>query len=74
MAIVTTWKNMNTQSSQIAGKNLEDLTIQELEAVAKEAGREAIENAKKRGSRITELINGQLIWVYPDGRTEPVKS
>jgi ribosomal 50S subunit-associated protein YjgA (DUF615 family) len=64
---------MNTQSSQIAGKNLEDLTIQELEAIAKEAGREAIENAKKRGSHITELREGQFVWGYPDGRTEPVK-
>jgi hypothetical protein len=63
---------METPSSQIAGKHLEELTIQELEAVAKEAGYEAIENAKKRGSRITELREGQLVWVYPDGHTEPV--
>jgi len=65
-------RNMEIPSSQIAGKNLEELTTQELEEVAKEAGREAIENAKKRGSRITELREGQLVWVYPDGRTEPV--
>ncbi len=58
--------------SQIAGKNLEELTTQELEIVAQEAGREAIENAKKRGSRITELREGKLVWVDPDGRTEPV--
>lgn len=63
---------METLSSQIAGKNLEELTTQELESVAQEAGREAIENAKKRGSRITELRENQLVWVDPDGRTEPV--
>jgi hypothetical protein len=58
----------------IAGKNIEDLTSEELETIAQEAGREAIENAKKRGSRITELREGQLVWVYPDGRTEPVNN
>jgi len=56
----------------IAGKNIEDLTSEELETIAQEAGREAIENAKERGSRITELREGQLVWVYPDGRIEPV--
>lgn len=58
----------------IAGKNIEDLTSEELETIAQEAGREAIENAKKRGSRITELREGQLVWVYPDGRIEPVNN
>jgi len=56
----------------LAGKNIEDLTSKELEAIAQEAGREAIENAKKRGARVTELRESQLVWVYPDGRTEPV--
>jgi len=38
---------MNT----VAGKNIEDLTSKELEAIAQEAGREAVKNAKKtRGS------------------------
>jgi len=59
---------MNT----VAGKNIEDLTSKELEAIAQEAGREAVKNAKKRGARITELREGQLVWVYPDRRTEPV--
>jgi len=56
----------------VAGKNIEDLTSEELETIAQEAGCEAIENAKKRGSCITELREGQLVWVYPDGRTELV--
>jgi len=56
----------------LLAKNIEDLMSEELEAIAQEAGREAIENAKKRGSRITELREGQLVWVYPDGRTEPL--
>ncbi|RKZ50229.1 MAG: hypothetical protein DRR16_06800 [Candidatus Parabeggiatoa sp. nov. 3] len=59
---------MNT----VAGKNIEDLMSEELEAIAQEAGREAIEKAKKRGARITELREGQLVWVYPDGRSEPL--
>ena len=56
----------------VAGKNIEDLTIEELKAIASEAGRKAYNNAKKHGFRVTELRNGQIVWVYPDGHTEPL--
>jgi hypothetical protein len=64
---------MNTVLTlDVAGKNIEDLTIEELKAIAAEAGRKAYENAKKRGSPVTELREGRLMWIYPDGRTKPV--
>jgi hypothetical protein len=47
---------MNTVLTlDVAGKNIEDLTTEELKAIAAEAGRKAYENAKKRGSPVTEL-------------------
>ncbi|EDN68408.1 hypothetical protein BGP_4139 [Beggiatoa sp. PS] len=64
---------MDTLLTHIAGKNIEDLTTEELEAIAIEAGRKAIENAKKRGSRVIEWQDNQLVWVYPDGKREPVE-
>jgi superfamily II RNA helicase len=66
--------NRPVDLSKVAGKNIEDLTIDELKAIASKAGRKAYENAIKRGSRVTKLRDdGQLVWVYPDGHTEPLK-
>jgi hypothetical protein len=64
---------MDTLSLNVAGKNIEELTTFELKAIAAEAGREAFENAKKRGARVTGLQEGQLVWIYPDGHTEPIR-
>jgi len=64
---------METILAHVAGKNIEDLTTDELKAIAAEAGRKAVENAKKKGFRVTELREGQVVWVYPDGQTEPVE-
>ena len=55
-------------------KPIEDLAVTELEAIASEAGRKAYQNAKRQGFRVTELREGQIVWVYPDGHTEPVKN
>jgi hypothetical protein len=65
--------NMPVDLSSIAGKNIEDLTTEQLCAIAWEAGQEAYENAKKRGSPVTEFRQGQIVWLYPDGRVEPLK-
>jgi len=64
---------METILTHVAGKNIEDLTTEELKAIAAEAGRKAVEKAKKQGFRVTELREDQVVWVYPDGRTEPVE-
>jgi hypothetical protein len=53
-------------------KSIEDLTVTELKTIASEAGRKAYDNAKRQGFRVTELREGQIVWVYPDGHTEPV--
>lgn len=58
--------------SQVAGKNIEDLTVKELKAIASKAGGKAYQNAKKRGSPVTEIQHNQIVWVYPDGHTEPL--
>ncbi|MEK8015221.1 MAG: hypothetical protein VSS75_000030 [Candidatus Parabeggiatoa sp.] len=60
--------------SQVAGKNIEDLTTDELKAIASLAGQKAYNNAKQHGFRVTELRDGQIVWVYPDGHTEPLKN
>ncbi|RKZ53089.1 MAG: hypothetical protein DRR00_06095 [Candidatus Parabeggiatoa sp. nov. 3] len=60
--------------SQVAGKNIEDLTTDELKAIASLAGQKAYNNAKQHGFRVTELREGQIVWVYPDGHTEPLKN
>ncbi len=52
--------------------SIEELSITELKEIASEAGREAYENAKRQGFPVTELREGQIVWVYPDGHTEPV--
>jgi hypothetical protein len=59
--------------SKVAGKNIEDLTTDELKAIASRAGRKAYNNAKQHGFRVTELRDGQIVWVYPDGHTETLK-
>ena len=64
---------MDNQLTHVAGKNIEDLTTKELESIAAEAGRKAILNAKKRGSRFIEWQDNQLVWIYPDGHKEPVE-
>ncbi len=64
---------MDTVLSNVAGKNIEDLSLEELKAIAAEAGYKAYDNAKKQGFPVTELQNGKLIWIYPDGRIEPVE-
>jgi len=53
-------------------KPIEDLTVTELKSIASEAGRKAYQNAKQQGFRVTELREGKIVWVYPDGHTEPV--
>jgi hypothetical protein len=65
-------KTMNTLSTPVAGKFLEELTTTELEELAIEAGRQAREKAKQRGACVTEWRDGQLLWVYPQGQTAPV--
>ena len=65
--------NLPVDLSKVAGKNIEDLTREELCAIASQAGHEAYLNAKKHGFRVTELRDGQIVWVYPDGHTEPLK-
>jgi len=55
-------------------KSIEELTVTELKAIASEAGRKAYQNAKQQGFRVTELRDGQIVWVYSDGHTEPVTS
>ena len=65
---------MDNRLSNVAGKNIEDLTSKELEAIAVEAGCKARENAKKLGARVNELRDGQVVWVYPDGHTKPLTS
>jgi hypothetical protein len=64
--------NMRVDLTKVAGKNIEDLTNDELCTIAWQAGNEAYLKAKKQGFRVTELQNGHLVWVYPDGHTEPV--
>ena len=49
--------------SQVAGKNIEDLTTDELKAIASRAGRKAYKNAKLHGFRVTEIRDGQIVWV-----------
>jgi homoserine acetyltransferase len=66
--------NMSVDLSQVAGKNIEDLTTEELSTIAWQAGHEAYLKAKKQGFRVTALQNGHLVWVYPDGHTEPVST
>ncbi len=65
--------NKRIELSQVAGKNIEDLSTEQLKNIASEAGRDAYENAKRHGFRVTELRAGQIVWVYPDGHTEPLK-
>jgi len=66
--------NQSVDLSQVAGKNIEDLTREELCAIASQAGRKAYENAKKHGFRVTEMRDGQIVWVYPDGHIEPISN
>ncbi|MEK8019472.1 MAG: hypothetical protein VSS75_021575 [Candidatus Parabeggiatoa sp.] len=65
--------NRAVDLSNVAGKNIEDLTTEQLCAIAWEAGHNAYLKAKKHGFRVTEFQNGQIVWVYPDGHTEPLK-
>lgn len=58
--------------SHVAGKNIEDLTRDELCAIASQAGRKAYQNAKDHGFCVTEMRDGQIVWVYPDGHIEPI--
>ena len=62
--------NKSIDLNQVAGKNIEDLTTEQLCAIASEAGHDAYENALKRGSPVTELRDGKIVWVYPNGRVE----
>ncbi len=67
---------MNKQAdlSKVAGKNIEDLTTDELKTIASRAGRKAYNNAKQHGFRVTELRDDQIVWVYPNGHIEPLKN
>jgi len=59
--------------NHLTGKNIEDLTTEQLCSIAWEAGNEAYLQAKQHGFRVTEFRDGQIVWVYPDGHTEPLK-
>jgi hypothetical protein len=67
---------MNKQAdlSKVAGKNIEDLSIDELQTIASRAGQKAYNNAKQHGFRVTELRDGKIVWVYPNGHIEAIKS
>lgn len=69
-AILVTTKRLDKLCE--CSKSIEDLSVTELKAIASEAGRKAYQNAKQQGFRVTELREGQIVWVYPDGHTEPV--
>jgi len=66
--------NQSVDLSQVAGKNIEDLTRDELCTIASKAGRKAYQNAKKHGFCVTEMRDGQIVWVYPDGHIEPISN
>jgi hypothetical protein len=72
--ILVTTKRLDQfcECSTITSKSIEDLDVTELKAIALEAGHEAYQNAKQQGFRVTEFREGQIVWVYPDGHTEPV--
>jgi len=53
--------NMSIDLTKVAGKNIEDLTTEELCTIAWQAGNEAYLKAKKQGFRVTDLQNGHLI-------------
>ncbi|WP_069471307.1 hypothetical protein [Candidatus Marithrix sp. Canyon 246] len=66
--------NNQVDLTKVAGKNIEDLTIDELKTIASRAGRKAYHNAKQHGFRVTELRDGQIVWVYPNGHIEPLQN
>jgi hypothetical protein len=54
-------------------RHVADLSIAELAALGAEAGREAVDRARKAGLPITGTKDGQIVRTYPDGRQEVLK-
>ena len=54
-------------------RRVTDLSIEELAALAAEAGREAVEESRRLGLPVTGTKNGRIVRTYSDGREVVLK-
>ena len=50
-----------------------DMSAQELAAVGRSAGRDAVAASKARGLAVTSVDRGAVVREWPDGRRETIK-
>lgn len=55
-------------------RNIEDLSAEELVRIASKGSRAAAARTIARGGRISDIRDGKLVWVYPDGHTEAIQA
>ena len=54
-------------------RRITEVPIEELAVLAAQAGREAVERARKAGLPITGTKDGRIVKMYPDGREVVLK-